>query len=240
MNRTAILILAAIAVLLVSEILSFILKKARPASQRLGTVVTLIRSVIRYAALFFIVFVILEVCGLDPKSILAGIGILALIISFCAESLIEDMLTGIAIIFENQYNVGDIVDISGFRGTVTEMGIRTTAVMDGGGNIKIFNNSDMKNVINRSQAVSKAVCDINLPMSSDIDRIERDIPSLLSGITTAHPDVFVKPVEYQGIQSLNGEIGIRFTADCAEQDIYQAQRILNHDVLLAFRKAGIM
>ena len=67
----------------------------------------------------------------------ASVGVVALVVGFGAESLIEDMITGLFMLFENQYNVGDIVEVDGFRGTVTSIGIRTTCITDPGDNVKI-------------------------------------------------------------------------------------------------------
>ena len=72
-------------------------------------------------------------------------------------------------LLENQYNVGDIVEVNGFRGTVTSIGIRTTCITDTGDNVKIINNSEMKNILNRSDNYSKAVCDISIPYETDLE-----------------------------------------------------------------------
>ena len=237
MERKITALIVAAVVVVAAEIVTAVLKKANPGNGRVGTVFSLIRSLIRYAAAFFAVFAVLDILGLDPQSIIAGIGILALIIGFCAESLIEDMITGVAIIFENQYNVGDIVEVSGFRGTVTDMGIRTTAVTDAGGNVKIFNNSDMKNVLNRSQVTSKAVCDMTLPAGCDLEAFEAKIPAMTAWMYERNKELFLKEPEYCGVQAVGAPVILRFTADVDEKNIYNGQRALNHDLLIAFGKA---
>ena len=77
---------------------------------------------------------------MNVSTILASVGLLALIVGFGAESLITDVITGVFMLFENQYNVGDIIEVSGFRGTVSSIGIRTISITDSSGNIKIINN----------------------------------------------------------------------------------------------------
>lgn len=75
------------------------------------------------------------------STIVASVGIIALVVGFSAESLIADVVTGAFMLFENQYNVGDIVEIDNFRGTVTSIGIRTTRITDSGDNMqKIYEN----------------------------------------------------------------------------------------------------
>lgn len=86
----------------------------------------------------------LTILGVNMTTIIASVGVLALIVGFSAESLIADVVTGTFMLLENQYNVGDIVEVNGFRGTVTSIGIRTTCITDTGDNVKIINNSEMK------------------------------------------------------------------------------------------------
>ena len=87
----------------------------------------------------------LSIIGVNVSTIVASVGIIALIVGFSAESLIADVVTGAFMIFENQYNVGDIVEVDGFRGKVTNIGIRTTSITDTGDNVKVINNSAMRN-----------------------------------------------------------------------------------------------
>lgn len=91
-------------------------------------------------------------------AVVASVGVLALIVGFSAESLIADMVTGLFMLFENQYNVGDIVEVGGFRGTVTCIGLRTTCITDSSDNIKIVNNSDMQKYPEPLRAQLKGGC----------------------------------------------------------------------------------
>ena len=82
----------------------------------------------------------MRIMQIDTSVIFAGIGIVSLIIGFSADSLIADMVTGIFLLFDNQYNVGDIIDVGSFHGEVIKIGFRSTSLKDQGGNIKIINN----------------------------------------------------------------------------------------------------
>ena len=149
--------LAAFAVLAVEHLILLILSLIKTENHRVRTVQTLTANLIRYVAAIVIVICVLSLLNVDMPTILAGLGVIALIIGFGAESLITDVVTGFFILMDNQYNVGDIIEVGGFRGTVSEIGIRTTSLTDTGGNVKIINNSDMKNILNRSDHSSKAV-----------------------------------------------------------------------------------
>ena len=96
--------------------------------------------------------------------------------------------------------VGDIVEVNGFRGVVTKIGIRTTSITDGGGNVKIINNSEMKNILNRSDNNSWSVSDISIPYETDLEKLEAQLPALLEAgldsvnisLDTLDPALFAK------------------------------------------------
>ena len=221
---------------LVLLILSFI----KSENHRVRTVMTLTANLVRYIAIIAIIIAVLSLLRVDMATILAGLGVIALIIGFGAESLIADVVTGFFILIDNQYNVGDIIEVGGFRGTVTEIGIRTTCLTDAGGNIKIINNSDMKNILNRSDNSSKAVADFSIPYETDLVKLEEKIPALLEEIFQAHPEVFKSAPKYLGVQTLNSSsVDLRFVAEVGESDIYSGARILNHDLFVGFRGLGV-
>ena len=147
---------------------------------------------------------------------------------------------GTFMLLENQYNVGDIVEVNGFRGVVTSIGIRTTCITDSGDNVKIINNSEMKNILNRSDNFSKAVCDIAIPYETDLEKFEAKLPALLEEIFNRHKDIFKDVPVYLGVQALEeSDILLRFVAPVTEKNVFSANRILNHDLLLGFRKNGV-
>lgn len=194
----------------------------------------------KYIAFLVILCAGLTILGVNMTTIIASVGVLALIVGFSAESLIADVVTGTFMLLENQYNVGDIVEVNGFRGTVTSIGIRTTCITDTGDNVKIINNSEMKNILNRSDNYSKAVCDISIPYETDLEKLESELPKLLESIYKAHEDTMKKVPVYVGVQALQDSgILLRFVVEVSEKNIYSGMRILNHDLLLGFRKLGV-
>ncbi len=227
-------------VLFVVNLLILLLGLSAPQGHRGRTLVTLLQSLLHYLAAIVILCWGLSILGVNVTTIVASVGIVALIVGFGAESLIADVITGVFMLFENQYNVGDIVEVNGFRGTVREIGIRTTSIVDVGGNIKIINNSEMKNILNRSNDVSRAVADISIPYGTDLEALEAKIPALMEEIYRKRADVLKATPVYLGVQALSSSsVDLRFIADVAEKDIYNGARVLNHDLLLGFRKLGV-
>lgn len=235
-----VLVVMVFLVLAAEKLLVLLLGLFRRPSHRSATVITIMQSLIRYAAAIIILCWGLSILGVNMTTILASVGIVALIIGFGAESLIEDVITGFFMLFENQYNVGDIVEVGGFRGTVTDIGIRTTCITDPGGNVKIINNSNMKDILNRSDNASRSLADIQIPYETDLPAFEEQLPGILENIYNAHQDTMHNKPVYLGVQEL-GESGVtlRFVVEVDECNIYSVQRILNHDLFIKFREAGV-
>ena len=227
-------------VLAAASLLNLFLGLLRPKSHRGKTLITLCRSLVQYAAALLILCWGLSILGVNVSTIVASVGILTLIVGFGAESLITDVITGLFMLFENQCNVGDIVEVGGFRGTVQRIGIRTTCVVDTGGNVKIINNSEMKNILNRSDKASFAVCDIGIPYETDLSELEEELPELMDAVFAAHPEAMRKAPSYLGVQSLDSSaVVLRFVAEVSEEKIYSTQRLLNRELLLGFRRLGV-
>ncbi|MBQ1877530.1 MAG: mechanosensitive ion channel, partial [Erysipelotrichaceae bacterium] len=190
-----------------------------------NTFITLIRSLIDYVAGILAVVWSLRILGADINGIIAGLGILGLIIGMSAQDIINDLVTGIFMLFEQEYKVGDIIEVNGFTGKVTEIGVRTTALTDNGGNEKIFNNSAMKNIMNKSSNQSVAVVDITLPKGTDVKAV----------IEADYGDI-----KCLGLQEIGGGLTFRFIKECEEDAVYDVRRQMNLDILEVFHKLGVM
>ena len=241
-NLDAILngLLLLVAVLIAEGVIALILNHVKPRTNRGKTLIALVKNLMRYAVILLAICIILTMLTVDIVTILAGLGIIALIIGFGAESLIADVVTGMFILIDNQYNIGDIIEVDGFRGTVTEINVRSTVLTDVGGNVKIINNSDMKNVLNRSDNSSKSVTDFPIPYETDIEALEKKLPALLQEIYENNQPLMQNPPEYLGVNKLDDSaVLLRFTVDVAEGDIFMGTRALNHDLFIGMRKFGI-
>ena len=226
--------------IVITSLLAFILSKINPKSAKGKSLVSLLRSALYYITVLIAFFWCLSALGVNVSTIFASVGILALIIGFGAQSLVEDLVTGIFLVFEDQFNVGDIIEVGGFRGTVESIGIRTTSIKDVGNNVKVINNSDLRNILNRSTSDSFAVTTVSIPYSQDIEAAEEVIKEFLPRIREAYPEVFKADPKYVGVQEL-GESGmqLKFVAEVDEKDVFTAPRILNREIKIAFDKAGI-
>ena len=216
----------------VLKLVSSPLKKGR-------AIVDMFCSLIKYAAVIVLLFFVLKTLGVDTTAILAGIGILGLVVGLGAQPLIADILAGLFIVFEKVFDVGDIIVVNGFRGTVKEIGIRTTQIVDAGGNIKIINNAKLQEVINMTDQLSLAICDIGIEYGESLERVEAILKEQLPKVKEAIPDIIDGPF-YKGVAELgNSAVVIRFVANCDEGTKYQVERDMNRQFKLLFDENNI-
>lgn len=203
------------------------------------TIVSLIYSLIKWIVIIASVLWILSVWGVNTTTLLAGAGVLALVIGLGAQSLIADVLAGIFIVIEGKYVVGDIVVIEGWRGKIINIGIRTTELQDIGGNIKIINNSEIRSIINQTKLQSVANCSINVSSAEPLEKVEKIIMDALPEIKQNIPAI-TEDIVYKGINSVSDvTTELLFTARCYEEDLYQVQRDLHRQLKLLLDKNNI-
>lgn len=146
--------------------------------KRRGTIINLVKSIIKYFILIFIVLGILNVYGINTTSIIASLGVFAAVIGLAFQDIIKDLLAGISIIFDNKYAVGDVVEINGFKGTVVELGLRVTKIKAFSGEIKCIGNSSFNEVTNFNLASADLFLKLNVAYNTDIDRLEKVLEGL--------------------------------------------------------------
>ena len=224
-------VIRSIQIIVIGVVLDHVLRLAMKltiAHSKKGiTIMQILASFLKWAIAIVAILLILYVWGVDTTTLVASAGVLTLVIGLGAQSLIADIVAGIFIVFEGEYEVGDIIVLDGWRGTVVEIGIRTTQIQDAGGNIKIINNSEIKSVINQTKDNSVAKCYININYEEDMDKVEeaikKDLPEASKKLTNTLSDI-----EYKGISEFSSSgVTLFFVAKCKEEDIYQIQRDMN-------------
>ncbi len=234
------IIIVVLAMVLLTNLVRYIIENIKPKSGKVQSIFSLVDSFISYAAAIVGLVWCLSAIGINLSTIFASLGIVALIIGFAAESLISDIITGIFLVFEDEFNVGDIVEYNGFRGTVTSIGIRVTCIKDGGGNLKIVNNSDLRDILNRSKASSMAICDAPVSYSANLEEVEAVLEKLLDKLPEKYPDIFSKAPVYLGVQALSASsVDLRVCAEVSEANLFSATRIMNREIKIGFDNAGI-
>ena len=139
--------------------------------RRRATMVPLVRSLFTYGVYFGTAALVLGVLGFNPMPFLAGAGLLGVVVGFGAQSLINDVVSGFFILFENIYLVGDMVEVGGAKGVVESIEFRTTKIRDADGRVHIIRNGDMKPVINYSKDYTMAVVTMEVDYGADLQAV---------------------------------------------------------------------
>ena len=178
--------------------------------------------------------------GFRPGTLLASLGLISFAISLGAKDLITDIIAGLSIVFEGDYQVGDIIDVGGYRGEVLEIGVRTTKLEGRGGNIKIIGNQDVKNVINMTRKNSWVAIEIGVSADKSLAEVEKELELILPAIGKNIPDIISGP-KYKGVLSIGkgGVNNLSIIAECNEEDYYSVQRALNRQIRESFEEHGI-
>ena len=212
------------------------------AAEGVATAVAMLSSIAKYVAVIVTILALLRVAGVDTATILAAAGIVSLVVGFASQSLIEDVITGIFILFEGQYKIGDMLVLGDFRGTVIDIGVRTTTLEDAGGNRLIVNNSDIRNVQNRSRRESKAVTTVAVTYGQNMTELENILKEALPTWKDKpeYKGLFLADPSYNGIDEFQDSgILLHFSVKTNEEDIFKARRAMNRELKLLFDEKGI-
>ena len=222
------------------QVVKLILHLLGKHGRRSQTVTDLLAGLLKYIAVIVAIVWGLNVLGVNTTAVLAGLGIIGLVLGFGAQSLIEDIITGAFIIFENQYAIGDIIVLDDFRGTVRSIGVRTTVIEDAGGNLKVVNNSDIRNFQNRSKKNSIALVEVSVDYSTDLRKLEKLLEDKLPDLLEQHKDLYLAVPRYLGVDALaDSGVNLKFVVDTKEENVFSSQRMLARDLKILFDDNGI-
>ena len=236
---TASIMFACVAMTVATVLKKLLTLLAETLDSRGETVCRLLGSFVKYATIIGMVYYCLALLGVDTTTLLASAGILSIAISLGAKDLVADILSGLFLIFEGAFRVGDIITVGTWRGTVVEIGIRTTKIMDGAQNIKVIRNSNVTDIVNMTKQSTFTWLDIGIEYSESLERVEGILADELPNIKEQIPAIIGGPF-YKGVVSLgDNSVNIRIMVQCAETDRGQVERDLNRAIKLLFDKYDI-
>ena len=206
---------------------------------RTETICRLLLSVLKYGLGIGMLFYCLYLVSVNSTGLIASASVLSLVIGFGAQSLITDIIAGLFIVFEGVFRVGDIITVQGFRGTVIDISLRTTKVLGVDGNVSVYNNNDIKGVLNMTRQASYAAVSPSIEYGQDIDYVEAVLKRELPKLKKRDSRILEAP-KYLGVESL-GDSGVvlLIVCKCNEEDIKGLTRYLNRAILKIFYQYGI-
>ena len=238
-SLTSIVLLLCVLILSMMFVRFFMNTLGRMLNSRGKTICRLISNLIIYIGILVFIYYSLSYLGVDTNAILASVGVIGIGVSMGARDLIADIFAGVSLIFEGEYQVGDIVNIDGYRGMVQEVGVRSTRLVGRGGNIKVIGNKDIKSVTNLTKMNSWVAITIKVDVNYAIRDAEEIINRTLPQIAAKHPEIISGPY-YKGILSVEmGFAVLSIIAECNEDNYHKVERFLVRETLLALRENNV-
>lgn len=207
--------------------------------KKIETFKNLLKNILKILVLLFIVLSILPVYDVDVSSLLAGLGIVSAVFALAFQDILKDLIGGVSIILEDQFALGDIIEIGGFKGEVIEMGLKTTRIQHYEGKVKIIANRNITDVINYSCSYSLAIVDVAISYEDNIEKVEKVLQELANELSQELTKLKDK-IEVLGIQSIDSSsIKYRMTVKTATQENFRIEREIKKAIKLRFDKKGI-
>lgn len=209
---------------------------------RVTTMASLLRSIVTVVVFGVAVVTVLALLGIPLGPVLASAGVGGLALGFGAQSLVKDFLSGVFMILEDQYGVGDVVDTGEVIGTVEDVTLRITKIRDADGVAWYVRNGEIIRVGNKSQGWSTAIVDMSIAYDADLERALDTLRGAAAqfGTDPAYADVLLDPPSVVGVESMSGTaIVIRTTARCLPGENFGVQRSLRERLKVALDAAGV-
>jgi len=169
--------------------------------QRTRTIGSVLGNLATWGLTFTVISVALSEAGVSPGAIIAGAGILGAGIGFGAQSLVRDLISGLFIVFEDQYGVGDSVDLGSASGVVESVGLRVTQVRDLEGTLWFVRNGEILRVGNQSQGFARVVIDVALAYQTNLSKAQEVLAKAAKSVKVKS----LAPAEIWGINALSGD-----------------------------------
>ena len=212
------------------------LAKARVV-QRTKTIGSVLSNFITWGIALITLTMILNELGVQVGALIAGAGILGAAVGFGAQSLVRDLISGLFIVFEDQFGVGDVVDLGEVKGAIEAVGLRVTQVRDVEGTLWYVRNGEIARVGNKSQGFTRVIVDLGFETGVDVENAKS---ALLAAAKKLSKTNLVGAAEVWGIQSLSGDsIVIRLVQQVAPKAGDEVARELRAHIVAALKTAKI-
>ena len=207
--------------------------------QRLNTFATLGSNILKYLISLVVILIILTLYGVDVSSIFAGLGIATAIVGLAFQDFAKDIIAGLSILSESQFQVGDLVEVDGFKGRVIFLGLKTTKIRNYRGKVKIVANRELSKIINHTQEDTLAQVEIQAAYKHDPAEVEKALNNVKRRLDGTIEDMTgeIKVVGIMGMDA-NG-VTWRVTCKCKPYKHFATQRALRRAILEEFAKSKI-
>jgi small-conductance mechanosensitive channel len=211
-------------------------------AQRAAALGSFSRSIVAVTIVTVTLFMALNLVGYDLGPLLASAGVVGVALGFGAQNLVKDFLAGVAMLVEDQFGVGDVVDLEKASGTVEAVGLRVTRLRDATGMIWYVRNGEVLRVGNKSQGWSQIVLDVQIAYDQDVDHARAVVDAVAAEVAADEQfaDKIVDLPAVVGIEQVTGSaVTLRVVGTCATNENFAIQREIRLRLKEAFDAEGI-
>ncbi len=206
---------------------------------RVETMKGLMKSLAKYVIYFIAFTAIIKFFGIEITGLIATAGIGGLALGFGAQNLVKDVITGFFILFEEQFGVGNYVEIDGVEGIVEEMALRVTKVRDFSGDLHIIPNGEISKVTNKSSGKMRAFVEMPIAYEEDIDKAIKILNESSEKLKTENQQILEGPTVL-GVSKLeNYGVNISILAKTAPMEQWAVERLMRKTFKEAFDRESI-
>lgn len=211
----------------------------RLKKKRQKTMQKLIQNIVKYVIIILVGATILNILGVNVTSIVAGLGVVSVILSLALKDVMQDILAGLSIIFEDQFDIGDLVEINGFTGTVIDLGLKSTKIKSYENTIKIISNRSIIEVINYSKTNPNVIIDIPIPYEIDNKQTDKVIDKIIKR-TEKEVETLKGNIENWGLNEFKDScISYRIFVPVKQETQFSTKRRINRIIKEEFDKENI-
>ncbi len=206
---------------------------------RLITLKGLVKSAFRYTMYFVAALTVLPKMGIETTQFLAGAGVAGLAVGFGAQNLVRDVISGFFFLLEDQFAVGEYVEIDNTHGMIDEMGLRVTKLRDFGGQLHYLPNGSIEVVTNYSRGPMRILVDVDIAYEEDVDRAIAVLEDLCEEMTDVM-EILVDGPRVLGLSSLNeSSMTLRVWGRAKNMEQWGAEREIRRQIKRRFVREGI-
>ena len=217
-------------------------KVAARRQQRAQTIGSVLKSTVSIVLLVWVVLTILNVFGVNIAPFIASAGVVGLAIGFGAQNLVRDFVTGVFMLLEDQYGVGDTVDLGEATGTVEAVSLRITRLRDVNGTVWYVRNGEILRVGNQSQNWARTVLDVTVSYDADLDLVQRILQDVATSTyeNEQFHDVIIEAPEVWGVERFDKDgVVVRVVLKTAPAQQWLVARAMRQRIKAEFDRAGI-
>ncbi len=196
-----------------------------------------------FVAFFTLITILRDVFDLNLAPLLASAGVAGVAIGLAAQTIVKDVINGILVLVEDQYNVGDVVTIAGLTGFVESMSLRKTTVRGFDGTLYLIPNSQITNVANQSRDFSQTTLNISVDFSADPDKVIELLRTIAREVRQepAYKNVFLEDPQVQGVDQIKGsEVIYPIVVKTKARTQYDALREMQKRIRVALEQNGML